>query len=122
GPAGAERLTVKVKLVVPALPSLSETSLIVRFGRTTVGVGTNATPCIAVFVAAVASDVRLPVIVALYPEVSVNVCNVVRAVTYNVTFEPLTVPVRPRTFASVIVPFAVQFPLTSEYFRMKPLS
>ena len=30
--AGAERLTVKVKVVVPALPSLSETSLIVRFG------------------------------------------------------------------------------------------
>src|SRR3954449_9360343 len=30
GPAGAERLTVKVKLVVPALPSFRETSLIVR--------------------------------------------------------------------------------------------
>ena len=30
--AGADRLTVKVKVVVPALPSLSETSLIVRFG------------------------------------------------------------------------------------------
>src|SRR5215218_4206133 len=30
GPAGAERLTVKVKLVVPAFPSLRETSLIVR--------------------------------------------------------------------------------------------
>ncbi len=34
GPAGAERLTVKVKLVVPALPSFRETSLIVRLGRT----------------------------------------------------------------------------------------
>ncbi len=30
--AGAERLTVKVKVVVPALPSFSETSLIVRLG------------------------------------------------------------------------------------------
>ena len=39
GPAGAERLTVKVKLVVPALPSLSETSLIVRLiGGTALGV------------------------------------------------------------------------------------
>src|SRR4051812_38357113 len=33
-PAGAERLTVKVKLVVPAFPSFKETSLIVRLGRT----------------------------------------------------------------------------------------
>src|SRR5690349_12985168 len=32
GPAGADRLTVKVKLVVPAFPSFSETSLIVRLG------------------------------------------------------------------------------------------
>src|SRR5436305_1981111 len=31
--AGAERLAVKVKVVVPALPSLSVTSLIVRLGR-----------------------------------------------------------------------------------------
>ena len=30
--AGAERLTVNVKVVVPALPSFNETSLIVRFG------------------------------------------------------------------------------------------
>src|SRR5436305_1225782 len=35
GPAGVERLTVKVKLVVPALPSFRETSLIVRLGGTT---------------------------------------------------------------------------------------
>src|SRR6058998_2781729 len=35
GPAGVERLTVKVKLVVPAFPSLRETSLIVRLGGTT---------------------------------------------------------------------------------------
>src|SRR5689334_17912490 len=34
-PVGAERLTVKVKLVVPAFPSFKETSLIVRLGRTT---------------------------------------------------------------------------------------
>ena len=33
GPAGALRLTVKVKLVVPALPSLTVTSLIVRKPR-----------------------------------------------------------------------------------------
>ena len=32
GPAGVLRLTVKVKLVVPALPSSAATSLIVRFG------------------------------------------------------------------------------------------
>src|SRR3978361_1530593 len=39
GPAGAERLTVKVKLVVPAFPSLSETSLTVRLtGGTAFGV------------------------------------------------------------------------------------
>src|SRR4051794_24922484 len=39
GPAGDDRLTVKVKLVVPALPSLSETSLIVRLtGGTAWGV------------------------------------------------------------------------------------
>src|SRR3954454_14583480 len=31
GPAGADRLTVNVKLVEPASPSLSETSLMVRF-------------------------------------------------------------------------------------------
>src|SRR5438045_3732628 len=37
--AGAERLTVKVKLVVPASPSLSETSLLDRFtGGTACGV------------------------------------------------------------------------------------
>src|SRR3954468_474057 len=35
GPAGVERLTVKVKLVVPAFPSFRETSLIVRLGGTT---------------------------------------------------------------------------------------
>src|ERR1044071_4999516 len=34
GPAGALRETVKVKEVVPALPSLRETSLMVRLGRT----------------------------------------------------------------------------------------
>src|SRR4051794_26241040 len=39
GPAGAERLTVKGKLVVPALPSFKETSLIVRLGRTTAPLG-----------------------------------------------------------------------------------
>src|SRR5690242_14079088 len=33
GPAGAERLTVKTKLVVPALPSFRETSFTVRLGR-----------------------------------------------------------------------------------------
>src|SRR5436305_1453048 len=39
GPAGAERLTVKVKEVVPALPSFRETSLIVRLtGGTALGV------------------------------------------------------------------------------------
>ena len=35
GPAGAERLTVKVKEVVPAFPSFRETSLTVRLGGTT---------------------------------------------------------------------------------------
>src|SRR3954466_3854374 len=39
GPAGADRLTGKVKRVVPALPSLSETSLTVRLtGATALGV------------------------------------------------------------------------------------
>src|SRR5689334_17040446 len=41
GPAGADRLTVKVKLAVPALPSLSDTSLIVRLGRTTAPLGVS---------------------------------------------------------------------------------
>ncbi len=33
GPAGAERLTVNVKVVVPASPSARETSSMERFGR-----------------------------------------------------------------------------------------
>ena len=37
GPAGAERLTVKVKVVVPALASFWETSVTVRLGRATRG-------------------------------------------------------------------------------------
>src|SRR5947199_24401 len=35
GPAGVDSETVNVNVVVPALPSLSETSLIVRLGSTT---------------------------------------------------------------------------------------
>src|SRR3954465_5768460 len=41
GPAGAERLPVKVKLVVPAFPSFKGTSLIVRLGRTTTPLGVS---------------------------------------------------------------------------------
>ena len=41
GPAGAERLTVKVKVVVPALPSFSETSLIVRLGSAATALGVS---------------------------------------------------------------------------------
>ena len=38
GPAGALRLTVNVALLVPALPSLSETSLIVKLGRSSLSI------------------------------------------------------------------------------------
>src|SRR5205085_2915604 len=43
GPAAADRLTVKLNDVVPALPSLWETSLIVRLGTAAHAAGAHAT-------------------------------------------------------------------------------
>src|SRR3954463_10822935 len=83
--AGAVRLTVKLKLVVPALPSSCDTLLMESEGvgvgvgeGVGVGVaatlpGASATPRKAVFVAAVAIVVTVPETVALYPVVSVKV-------------------------------------------------
>jgi hypothetical protein len=36
-----------------------------------------------------------------------------------VTVVPETLPVRPRTAVALIVPVAVQLPLTNEYFRIR---
>ena len=47
GPAGADRLTVNVYEVVPALPSFKETSLIVRFGNADAPLGVTEISSIA---------------------------------------------------------------------------
>jgi hypothetical protein len=47
GPAGAERLTEKVNVVVPALVSAWETSVTVRLGRATAPCGVTERSSIA---------------------------------------------------------------------------